>query len=156
MARVIEYELEGNGWARSAITLADLRVGLTASYIHDTFQDMLAALLSSCDGQQAVEWVYFHEPNSTHVYLTYAGGQQVMTLREFPGFRVPRPLLGHAGTLIGEDRVNLRDLVGDVIIAGSRMLEAHGEHGYLQSWGRPFPTLEFSRLKQLRRNYRAP
>jgi len=44
--------------------------------------------------------VYFHEPASTHVYLTRADGRRAIALRRFPDFRVPRPRLGNAGTLI--------------------------------------------------------
>jgi len=40
----------------------------------------------------------------------------------------------------------------DVIIAGSRMIDAHGERGYLQSWHHPFPTRAFAELRDLWRN----
>jgi hypothetical protein len=60
--------------------------------------------------------------------------------------------LGNPGTLIAEGDVLLRQLVADVIVAGSRMLDAHGEQGYPQSWRRPFPTHAFADLKDLRRN----
>jgi hypothetical protein len=128
------------------------RIGLDASYIHDTFKDIVEALLTAGRGQEAVEWVYFHEPASTHVYLTRADGRRAIALRRFPDFRVPRPCLGKPGTLIAEGQVLLRQLVADVIIAGSRMLDAHGEQGYLQSWRQPFPTRAFAALRELRRN----
>jgi hypothetical protein len=62
MARVIEYLLRDHGWARGAITLGGRRIELDASFIHDTFKDMLEALLWACKGRETVEWVYFHEP----------------------------------------------------------------------------------------------
>jgi len=94
-----------------------------------------------------VEWVYFHEPTSTHVYLTHADGRRVISLRRFPDLQVPRPRLGNPGTLVAEGEVVLRQLVADVIIAGSRMID-----GYLQSWHHPFPTRAFAELRDLRRN----
>jgi hypothetical protein len=152
MARVIEYALEGHGWARGAIALADRRIELDASYIHDTFKNLVEAMVCACKGQAEVEWVYFHEPTSTHVNLTLAAGRRVLELRRFPDFRVPRPRSGKPGTLILEGEVLLRQLVADVIIAGSRMVDAHGEQGYLQSWRHPFPTRAFTDLRDLRRN----
>jgi len=152
MTRVIEYALSGAGWARGTVVLDGRRIGLDASYIHDTFKDIVEALLTAGRGQEAVEWVYFHEPASTHVYLTRADGRRAIALRRFPDFRVPRPCLGKPGTLIAEGQVLLRQLVADVIIAGSRMLDAHGEQGYLQSWRQPFPTRAFAALRELRRN----
>src|SRR6516225_3633644 len=150
MTRVIEYALSGAGWAQGAVVLDGRRIELDASYIHDTFKDIVEALLSACRGQEAVEWVYFDEPASTHVYLTYADGRRVIALRRFPDFRVPRPRLGNAGTLIAEGDVLLGQLVADVIVAGSRMIDAQGEQGYLQSWRRPFPTRALADLKELR------
>jgi len=152
MTRVIEYSLHGAGWAQGAVVLDGRRITLDASYIHDTFRDIVEALRAACEGQEAVEWVYFHEPTSTHVYLTRADCRRVITLRRFPDFRSRRPHLGHPGTLIAEGEVLLRQLVSDVIIAGSRIVDAHGEHGYLQSWGHPFPTRAFADLRELRRN----
>src|SRR5688572_28614023 len=66
MARVIEYALVGSGWALGTITLDGRRIELDASYIHDTFTGIVEGLLRACSGQEAVEWVYFHEPDSTH------------------------------------------------------------------------------------------
>jgi hypothetical protein len=137
---------------QGAVVLDGRRIELDASYIHDTFKDIVEALLSACRGQEAVEWVYFHEPASTHVYLTFADGRRAIALRRFPDFRVPRPRLGNAGTLIAEGDVLLGQLVVDVIIAGSIMLDAYGEQGYLQSWRRPFPIRALADLKDLRRN----
>src|SRR5262245_15882255 len=133
MARVIEYALRQHGWALGAIVLAERRIELDASYIHDTFTNIVKALIYACRGQEAVEWVYFHEPASTHVYLTRADGRRAIALRRFPDFRVPRPRLGNPGILIAEGEVLLRQLVTDVITAGSRMIDANGEQGYLQS-----------------------
>jgi hypothetical protein len=152
MTRVIEYALNGAGWAQGTVALDGRRIALDASYIHDTFNDIVEALLTACRGQEAVEWVYFHEPASTHVYLTRADSRRAIALRRFPDFRVPRPRLGNPGTLIAEGKVLLRQLVSDVIIAGSRMIDAHGAQGYLQSWRRPFPTRAFADLRDLRRN----
>ena len=152
MPRVIEYVLEGGGWAQGAVVLGGRRIELDASYIHDTFKDIVEALLMACKGQEMVEWVYFHEPTSTHVYLSHADGRRVITVRRFPDFRVPRPRLGNPGTLVAEGEVVLRQLVADVIVAGSRMIEAHGERGYLQTSHHPFPTRAFAELRDLRRN----
>jgi hypothetical protein len=151
MPRLIEYVLEGHGWAQGAIVLSGRRIGLDASYIHDTFKDIVEALLMACKGQEMVERVYFHEPTSTHVHLTLADGRRVISLRRFPGLRVPRPPLGNPGTLVAQGEVVLRQLVVDVILAGSRMIEAHGEQGYQQSWHHPFPTRVFAELEEFRR-----
>ena len=152
MTRVIEYALSGAGWAQGTVVLDGRRIELDASYIRDTFTDIVEAMLTASRGQEAVEWVYFHEPASTHVCLTRANGRQAIALRRFPDFRVPRPRSGNPGTLIAEGEVLLRQLVADVIIAGSRMIDAHGEQGYLQSWRRPFPARAFADLRDLRRN----
>jgi hypothetical protein len=150
MTRVIEYAISGAGSARGAVVLDGFRIGLDASFIHDTFRDIVEAMLRAYSGQ-AVEWVYFHEPESTHVYLTGKSGRRAIALRRFPDFRVPRPRLGNPGTLIAEGEVQLRQLVADIIIAGSRMIDTHGEQGYLQSWRHPFPSRAFADLREFRR-----
>ena len=150
MPRIIEYELHAHGWAVGALTLANRRIELDASYLHDTFGDLIEAMLAACEGEQVVEWVYFHEPEATHASLELVEGRSRISLRRYPDLRVPRPRLGDPGALIGEGEVNLWNLVSDVVIAGSRMLERHGEDGYLQSWRSPFPTAQLHRMKQLR------
>jgi len=59
--------------------LGGRRTKLDASYIHDTFTDIVEALLMACEGQDAVEWAYFHEPASTHAYLTHADGGRAIS-----------------------------------------------------------------------------
>lgn len=152
MTSVIEYALRGAGWAEGTVVLDGRRIELDASYIHDTFGNIVEAVLAACGGDETVEWVFFHEPASTHITLTRADGRRAITLRRFPDFRVPRPRLGNPGTLIAEGEVPLRQLVADVVMAGSRMIDAHGKQGYLQSWRQPFPTRAFANLKDLRRN----
>ena len=151
MARVIEYEMLERGGV-GAVILNGRRFALCASFIHDTFGDMVAGTLAILEGQQQAEWVYFHEPRSTHLYLASAGGRSSIALRHFRDYKVPRPRSGDPGVLLGEGEVRLRDVVNDVIMAGSRMLESLGETGYAEAWRRPFPIREFSKLKQLRRN----
>ena len=151
MARVIEYELVDRGGV-GAVILNGRRIALCASFIHDTFGNMVKELLAILEGQQQeAEWVYFHGPRSTHLYLTSAAGRTAIALRHFRDFKVPRPRSGDPGILIGEGEVRIRDVVSDVIIAGSRMIEQLGVEGYLKAWRNPFPVHEFSRLKQLRR-----
>ena len=104
------------------------RIALDASYIHDTVTDIAQALLAACRGQGEVEWAYFHEPASTHIYLTHAtNGKRAIAVRQFPDFRVPRHRLGTPSALIAEGEALLRQLVAVVLIAGSRMIDAHGE-----------------------------
>jgi hypothetical protein len=92
MTRVIEYSLSGAGWAQGTVVLDDRRIALDASYIHDTFTNIVEALLAACEGNQAVEWVYFHEPASTHVHLTRVDGGEYSPCGDFPIFE----FRGHA------------------------------------------------------------
>jgi hypothetical protein len=62
MTRVIEYSLSGAGWAQGTVVLDGRRIALDASYIHDTFTNIVEALLAACEGNEAVEWVYFMNP----------------------------------------------------------------------------------------------
>jgi hypothetical protein len=43
-----------------------------------TVKDIVEALLRACKGQETVEWVYFHELEPTHVYLTRATGTEAI------------------------------------------------------------------------------
>jgi hypothetical protein len=151
MERILEYELLGAGGAYGAINVGGRRIPLDASFIYDTFGNIVEALLKACEGDEIVEWIYLHEPDTTHARLVKLDGRNRLTLIRYPDFRISRPRFGHPGQLIGEGEVDLRKLVGDVIIAGSRMLEKSGEDGYLKSWGRPFPVSLFARLKEKRR-----
>ena len=152
MARLFQYELEGNGWAVSTITVDGLCIKLDASYVHDTFANVVEALIAKFDGTESVEWVYFHEPLSTHVRLKNTSANVHMSLWEFSDLRVPRPTLGEAGRLIAQGEIELNKIMGDVIISGSRMLEKHGDDGYEKAWRRRFPTEGLEKLKQVRRD----
>jgi hypothetical protein len=155
MSRTLEYVLGGSGWADCVLTVGEQRIQLDASYVHDTFANIVDALLAACELKTSVEWVYFHEPFSTHAVLTTTGGAYSLAIWRYPDLRVPRPALGKPGKLLAEGEVSLRKLVDDTIIAGSRMMEMHGEEGYLTSWRRPFPIASLARLKHYRRRLRA-
>jgi len=59
---VIEYSLSGAGWAQGTVVLDDRRIALDASYIHDTFTNIVEALLAACEDNQAVNGSTFMNP----------------------------------------------------------------------------------------------
>jgi hypothetical protein len=155
MAHVLEFEVGEHGWASAAIILNERRNKLDmASFVYDTFYEMAGALVSACNGATEAEWLYFHEPGATYAILrTGSSGQAILTiLVSKEGDRVVRPKIGYPTNLVAEGPVGLRDMVTDVITAGSRMLEKHGAAGYKQHWRHDFPEKEIELLKQWRRD----
>jgi hypothetical protein len=157
MPRVLEFELQDDGWATAAIQLNDELIVLDASYICDTFVGIADALVRAYQGEKEVEWLYFHEPATTYVMLKRDQlGTQLKVLAAKDGFRLKRPQLGYETVVIAEGKVQLRTLVADIVTAGSRMLDKFGDDGYRKRWRHSFPHKQIDTLKRLRRDAQIP
>lgn len=151
MSRIIEYSLDGAGWAVGSLNFAEQKIELDTSYIVDTFADMANAILAICEGMPTASWDYFHEPMSTRVTLNTTDGELEMMVVRYADIHFGPVPIDVIGELLAKKPVSIDRLVSDVIVAGSRMLEAHGVEGYKQSFRREFPSSEIEMLRTFRR-----
>lgn len=156
MARVLEFQYVGAGWADAAVTLDGSRVEFRASSVLvDNLSDMTAAILALTEGASSAFWLCLEEPGLVRITCTRMGEEVEIAVDGYPELYLPSvPRDARRERLLG-GRTTLSRLVSDVIEIGSRHLEAFGEDGEENGLRHPYRAADIERLKAWRRAAKA-
>lgn len=146
MGLSFSYVLTGKGWADCEIDVDGVHLFMQASYLSDAFDDLVRATLSMLVNARVEAAVFNDEPGTYRWRLTPSGERlniRIVTYDE-PFARESDP----TGQLSFDADCRLRTFAGAVLSAGQQLLATHGEGGYAEQWGHPFPAAPFAQLKQ--------
>lgn len=135
----IDYRLTGAGWAECEVEIQGRTATVSASYLSDALESLLAAAAAVARGDAEATAHFEEEPGEFRWRLHRVGEERlrvrILSLEEF------HPTLpDEEGEVIFDAEARLRTFAGAVLSAAQRMLETHGMDGYRAEWGlHPFP-----------------
>jgi len=133
------YEIYGVGWARARIRDGASEVRLRASYLGDALGDLLETLVYLLWGAEIAQCSWEEEPGEYRWIFRRSGSEVNLVILALPD-NFPR-LPDDAGTQIYETNKPLVEVVTAIADGAQRVLDEHGEAGYLAQWlDAPFPT----------------
>lgn len=142
----LRYELTGTGWADCTIELDGQRAHTTASYLSDALDELCRATLEVLRGGSHAEVVFEEEPGE-YRWLLDRSEDQRLRIRIVDRVITPE---NPANTVIMDGECTARDLGQALLSELRRLLELHGEEGYLKEWVRfPFPLARLEDLRTL-------
>ena len=144
MTLQLRYELTGAGWADCTFELDGQRAHTTATYLSDALDELCRATLEVLRGASHAEAVFDEEPGE-YRWLFDRSQDQRLRIRIVDGVLTPENSID---TILLDAGCTAREF-GEVLLSElQRLLELHGEDGYLEKWVRfPFPR---TRLEELR------
>ena len=141
------YDLHDAGWATVTVECDDQKIEMTVSYLHDSLRDLASAARALARNETEATVVFMDEPGEHQMILRRISDKDVSLeilwyddwkswkMYDGPG---RRRLFGT--TSVGEVR-------GQVLFELRRLLEEHGESGYVEKWGEhAFPMAELRDL----------
>jgi hypothetical protein len=139
----LHYELAGSGWADCTFELNGQRAKMTASYLSDALDELCRATLAVLHGESHAEAVFEEEPGEYRWILDRSEGRR-LRIRIVNGVITPD---NPADSVIVDGECAGSEF-GEILLSElRRLLELHGEQGYLNEWIRfPFPR---SRIMEL-------
>ena len=146
MGLSLSYVLTGKGWAECRIETDGTRLVMHASFLSDAFDDLVRATLIMLVKGSVGTAVFNDEPGTYRWRLMPAGERLHITVFAYdePFVRENHP----TGRLAFDADCRMRTFAGAVLAAGQRLLETHGQDGYAEQWGHPFPVVPVAQLKQ--------
>lgn len=140
------YVLTGKGWAECQIDVDGTHLFMQASHLSDAFDDIVRATLNMLTNGSVEAAIFNDEPGTYRWRLTPAGDRLNIRIVTYDGpfARENDP----TGRLSFDVDCRLRTFAGAVFSAGQQLLATHGEDGYAEQWGHPFPGAPLAQLKQ--------
>jgi hypothetical protein len=140
----LRYELVGSGWAECTFELNGQRAKTSASYLSDALDALCRAALAILRGESHAEAVFEEEPGE-YRWLLDRSEEQVVRIRIVDGvITQDNPV----ATVVVDAECTAREFGEALLSELRRLLELHGEDGYLEEWVRyPFPRSRFEELR---------
>ncbi|WP_342117776.1 hypothetical protein [Pseudoduganella sp. OTU4001] len=151
----IDYQLTGKGWADCVISVEDKRCEISASYLSNALRNLILAANGALTGFNSVSFGFDEEPGEYRWVLISPRPNEIeVEIIEF------QELCGWKPNSEGESLLKFRcqpiDFAKAVQSAAAKLLETHGENGYLEMWvEHPFPmSLYVDLTKMIEQDWR--
>ncbi|HEX5584002.1 MAG TPA: hypothetical protein VFX08_10040 [Gaiella sp.] len=134
-----EYRLAGTGWAEAQITDDHASASLTASYLSDALGDLLAAVRAVRTGSTEVRCSWEEEPGEYRWVFRRSRDDIALRILWFDDQYDSEA--DETGRVVFETTQKVDALVAAIASAAQRVLDEHGEAGYVARWvEHAFPT----------------
>jgi len=147
MAFSIQYELEGDGWANASIIDGEKQAWASASYIHDSLDD-LAQMALDLKKNRTLSVVSFQaEPGGTAFIVKNAGIFSYYEVRGYEYYEAHRGIDAQSYEVELVGKVKTADLIASIIHLLQEIYENTGVRKYKKLWlGYEFPEQKYLEL----------
>ena len=140
------YDLIGTGWAECMLELDGQRATISASYLSDALDELCRATVDVLSGRPRSKAVFEEEPGKYRWVLDRVG-ERGLRIRLIDGVITPE---NRKETVLIDSVCQAREFAEALLSELQRLLELHGEEGYLDKWVRfPFPRDRLAQLSTL-------
>jgi len=145
----IEYRLDGTGWSECTLANGESKCELTASYLSDALRNLVVAATAIASGFNRVSFGFDEEPGEYRWVLTSPRLNEVeVEILAFDELWGGRP--DAEGRSLFKSRCLPEEFAKAVQVAAHRVLEQHGEAGYMTLWHEhPFPSAQLAELDRV-------
>jgi hypothetical protein len=145
----IDYRLIGTGWAVCTLADGNQRCELTASYLSDALHSLVLAATAAGSGFGRVSFRFDEEPGEYRWIINSPRPNELeLEVLDFDELWGDRP--DAEGRSLFKTRCLPEVFAGAVQAAAHRVLDTHGEEGYLKAWSEhPFPVQQLAELDKV-------
>jgi hypothetical protein len=149
MSLRVEYEVGEAGWATCRVAFDEQGVAMTASYLHDSLDQLCDVVASVAAGARTGTVVFMDEPGEHQMILERVGDAdvavQVVWHDDWASWGSGPP---SGGRLVLQGTTTIAHLRGQTYAAARHILESLGRQEYRRRWTEhDFPDAAFIRLK---------
>ena len=142
----LRYDLTGTGWAECMFELNGQCATVSASYLSHALDDLCRATVEVLSGRPRSEAVFEEEPGKYRWVLDRVRERE-LRIRLIDGVITPE---NRSATVLVDSECQATEFAEVLLSELQRLLELHGEEGYLDKWVRfPFPRDRLAQLSTL-------
>lgn len=142
----LRYDLTGAGWAECSLEIGGQSASISASYLSDALDDLARATVAVLSGQPRSEAVFEEEPGE-YRWVFDRVGERRLRVRLLDRVTTPN---NPTETVLVDSECQAKEFGLALLAELRRLLELHGEDGYLEKWVRfPFPHNRVAQLSAL-------
>lgn len=145
----IDYQLSGKGWADCVVSIAGERCEISASYLSNALRNLILAANGALTGLRSVSFSFDEEPGEyrwvSHSPRPNEIEVEILEFQELWGWKPDSE-----GKSLLKFRCQPIDFAKAVQATATKLLEKHGESGYLEKWSEhPFPMVQYIDLTKM-------
>jgi hypothetical protein len=143
----LNLTLAGTGWMDATVSADWTGVTMYVSYLTDAPKDLGWETVALLGGAEVVRCSWLDEPGEWRWVLTRSGEALHVVIRRFADWS-PQ-VDDERGSVFFEAECGVTRFATQVRGQLQRLLNEHGEEGYLREWQHTFPVREMDRLGEL-------
>jgi hypothetical protein len=145
----IDYQLTGKGWADCVISIDAKRCHVSASYLSNALRNLVLAANAALTGFTRLSFGFDEEPGEYRWVLSSPRPNEIeVEIIEFQELWGWKP--DSEGKSLFKARCQPIDFAKAVHAAATKILETHGQNGYLEKWSEhPFPMAQYVDLTNM-------
>ncbi|QQX75610.1 MULTISPECIES: hypothetical protein [Aequorivita] len=146
------YILKDHGWAIGKLKSKDFSTEFNASYLHDTLNSIINALIGLLTDRKRVMIPFYDEPGEHQLVIEKIDNTKKITieLKWYEDYATEYFIDSDKYELLYKGETTLKSFITNGFNSIEKILNENGIEGYKEKWRREFPIVDFKKLTELK------
>lgn len=146
-----DYILEEHGWAVGKLKSRDFSAEFNASYLHDTLNSIISALIGLLTDRNRVVIPFYDEPGEHQIVIEKIDSTKItIELKWYEDYATEYMIDADKYESLFKGETTLKSLVSNGFHSIKRILDENGIEGYKEKWRHEFPISDYKKLTELK------
>lgn len=147
-----DYILEEHGWAVGKLKSRDFSAEFNASYLHDTLNSIINALIGLLTDRNRVVIPFYDEPGEHQIVIEKIDSTKItIELKWYENYATEYMIDTDKYESLFKGETTLKSLVSNGFDSIKKILDENGIEGYKEKWRHEFPISDYNKLTELKR-----
>ncbi len=146
-----DYILEEHGWAVGKLKSRDFSAEFNASYLHDTLNSIINALIGLLTDRNRVVIPFYEEPGEHQIIIEKIDSTKItIELKWYEDYATEYMNDADKYESLFKGETTLKSLISNGFNSIKRILNENGIEGYKEKWRHEFPISDYKKLTELK------
>ncbi len=145
------YILKDHGWAIGKLKSKDFSTEFNASYLHDTLNSIINALIGLLTDRKRVVIPFYDEPGEHQLVIEKIDSTKVVIeLKWFEDYATEYMIDTDKYDSLFKGETTLKSIISNGYDSIKKILDENGIDGYKEKWRHEFPISDYNKLTKLK------
>ena len=146
-----DYILEEHGWAVGKLKSRDFSAEFNASYLHDTLNSIINALIGLLTDRNRVVIPFYDEPGEHQVVIEKIDSTKItIELKWYEDYATEYMIDADKYESLFKEETTLKSFIANGFNSIEKILNENGIDGYKEKWRHEFPISDYKKLTELK------
>lgn len=146
-----DYILKENGWAIGMLKSRDFSTEFNASYLHDTLNSIINAIIGLLTDRKRVAIPFHDEPGEHQLVIEKIDSNKVsIELKWYEDYATEYVIDTDKYVSLFKGETTLKGFFSIAFDSIKRILDENGIEGYKEKWRHEFPISDYKKLTELK------